>query len=343
MDRAVEQPALLPSGRRAAFALAGFGHGGGYAVPSMGSAPEPSSLPLLPLLAPQPLSLAVLLGAVALALILALLLACWWRRAGDAAARCARLAAELQRERAHRIQAEQALSDTRASLSHLACERRGTREAERHRIGRDLHDDLGQHLLALQLDIGSLHNSAQLPAALRQHTARIERHIGLTVRSLRAVINDLRPAALDIGLGPAAQRQLDDIARLAGLRCELRTAGLDRQAASSPAGAAENVLFRLLQEALSNVVRHARASAVHVTLARESGGFMLAVRDDGVGLGSPTARQGTGLTGMADRVAAAGGRMTLDSQPGQGTTVSITLPDAPPSPSSLPAIAEYCA
>jgi signal transduction histidine kinase len=317
MNRSVEDVPkngpLRASRRPAVLALAGFGHGAGYGLPLGGALAEPAPAP-----ASTPLLLTLLLAAA----VLAVLVAFWWRHAGQAARRCARLSAELARERARRAQAERALRDTQVSLTHLAAERRSTRDAERHRIGRDIHDDLGQHLLALQLDIGSLHNNGQLPPGLRQQTAHIERHIHLTIRSLRTVINDLRPAALDGGLGNAAQRQLDDIARLSGLRCELRTVGLDGQAA----GATENALFRLLQEALSNVVRHARASLVEVTLAREASGFRLAVRDDGIGLAASEAPRGMGLTGMADRVAAAGGRMTLDSRPGQGTTVAITLP-----------------
>lgn len=320
--------------RTATLALAGFSHGAGYGLPFGGALPEPPPAPV-----PGSLLLTLLLGAAALAILVAF----WWRHAGLAARRCARLSAQLASERAHRAQAELALRDTQASLSHLAAERRSTRDAERHRIGRDIHDDLGQHLLALQLDIGSLHNNGQLPPGLRQQTAHIEHHIHLSIRSLRTVINDLRPAALECGLGQAAQRQLDDIARLSGLRCELRTAGLDGQ----PAGAAENALFRLLQEALSNVVRHARASAVEVTLLREAAGFRLAVRDDGVGLnpGIEGTQRGVGLTGMADRVAAAGGRMALDSRPGQGTTISITLPDtrAHRAPRQPVGHAEYCA
>lgn len=335
MNRSVEfMPHFVrasSSRRPAAFALAGFSHGAGYGLPLGGALPVPPS-------APAPISL---LTWLAVAAVLAMLVVLWWRHAWLAARRCARLMAELGRERAHRAQAERALRDTQTSLSHLAAERGSTREAERRRIGRDIHDDLGQHLLALQLDIGSLHNNGQLPAGLREQTAHIEHHIHLTIRSLRTVINDLRPAALDGGLGHAAQRQLDDIARLSGLRCELRTAGLDSQ----PARAAENALFRLLQEALSNVVRHARASAVEVTLVREACGFRLAVCDDGIGLAAGGGGRGMGLTGMADRVAAAGGRMTLDSRPGQGTAISITLPDEPgPRESPQPAaVAEYCA
>ena len=326
-----ELPISSP-GRAATFGLAGFGHGGGYGLPFGGTLPDPPP-------APVSLLLMLLLGTAVLAILVAL----WWVHAGLAARRCARLSVELGRERAHRAQAERALRDTQASLSHLAADRRSTREAERHRIGRDIHDDLGQHLLALQLDIGSLHNNGQLPPGLRQQTAHIEHHIHLSIRSLRTVINDLRPAALECGLGQAAQRQLDDIARLSGLRCELRTAGLDGQ----PASATENALFRLLQEALSNVVRHARASVVEVTLAREPAGFRLAVRDDGIGLdrGTGGAQRGMGLTGMADRVAAAGGRMSLDSRPGHGTTISITLPESPAraQPQYPAAHPEYCA
>ncbi|AXA90886.1 sensor histidine kinase [Massilia sp. YMA4] len=280
----------------------------------------------------QPLAVAAVALTVACAAVAftALALLVCWLRGRTLARRCTRLALELGREQARRAQAERAWRDSQTHLRRLAIARAGAREAERRRIGRDIHDDLGQHLLALHLDIGSLHNSPRLPAWLREQTGLIERHVRLTIHALRNVINDLRPAALEQGLRLAVRRQVDEFARLSGLRCQLDVAGLEGAVAgpggSAPLAAAEATLFRLLQEALSNVLRHAAASTVHVTLRREREQLLLAVRDDGVGLAPGCEARGTGLSGMMDRAAAAGGKLTLESRPGGGTTVSIVLP-----------------
>ncbi|WP_181259100.1 sensor histidine kinase [Pseudoduganella armeniaca] len=276
---------------------------------------------------------ALTVACAAVALTTLALLVCWLR-GRTLARRCSRLALELGREQTRRAQAERAWRDSQAHLRRLAIARAGAREAERRRIGRDIHDDLGQHLLALHLDIGSLHNSPRLPGWLREQTGLLERHVRLTIHALRNVINDLRPAALEQGLRLAMRRHVDEFARLSGLRCQLDIAGLDgpaaAHAANAPFAALETVLFRLLQEALSNVLRHAAASNVHVTLRRDGDSLVLGVRDDGVGLAPGCEARGTGLSGMADRAAAAGGKLTLESQPGRGTMVTIVLPAASP-------------
>lgn len=289
---------------------------------------------------------ALTVACAAVALTALALLVCWLR-GRTLARRCSRLALELGREQARRAQAERAWRDSQAHLRRLALARAGAREAERRRIGRDIHDDLGQHLLALHLDIGSLHNSPQLPGWLREQTGLIERHVRLTIRALRNVIHDLRPAALEQGLRLAMRRHVDEFARLSGLRCQLDISGLDDPAGVHGAGV-ETVLFRLLQEALSNVLRHAAARTVHVTLRRDADGLVLGVRDDGVGLAPGCELRGTGLSGMADRAAAAGGRLSLDSRPGCGTTVTIVLPVAvaahpgQPAGTAASSQAEYC-
>jgi signal transduction histidine kinase len=253
---------------------------------------------------------------------------------------CAGLRRQLVAEQALRAAAERALRDSHGVLARMADQQRGAREAERRRIGRDIHDDLGQHLLALQLDIGTLHTSPHLPDWIRQQVALIEQHVQLTIRSLRAVINDLRPAALEQGLRLAVQRQLDEFARVSGIRCHLETETVDpaggaaaaprRRADRDAFAAAETALFRILQEALSNVLRHACASDVHVALGRGVDTLLLTVRDNGVGLPPGCECTGHGLAGIADRVKAAGGRLTLDSQPGQGTAMHVALPAGHP-------------
>lgn len=279
----------------------------------------PASLPLLLAAAPRPVRAAPAfsplgmpdeLGMVGAGVALLGGALCWRHLA--LIRRCTTLRLELDAERALRIGADQA-------ARHATVRQRAALEAERRRIGRDIHDDLGQHLLALHLDIAGLR--ARLPATLQAQTDRIEEHIQLTIRSLRVVIRNLRPAALEDGLRLAMQRQLDDFSRVSGIRCHL-----DAAAGCTAEGAAEAALFRVLQETLSNVLRHAEATEVHVSLSRDTAGLTLVVRDNGIGLAPGCECRGHGLSGIADRVGAAGGRVTLDSQPGQGTAVRITLP-----------------
>ncbi|TWI46507.1 two-component system sensor histidine kinase UhpB [Pseudoduganella flava] len=145
---------------------------------------------------------------------------------------------------------------------------------------------------------------------------------------------------MEQGLRLAVQRQLDEFARISGIRCHLETEAPDAAGIAAPAprrradrdafAAAETALFRILQEALSNVLRHACASEVHVALGRGVDTLLLTVRDNGVGLPPGCECQGHGLSGIADRVKAAGGQLTLDSQPGQGTTMHVALPAGHP-------------
>lgn len=275
-----------------------------------------------------------IVAALAAAVCAVLAVGADWQRRLQAR-ECVLLRTRLAQEQDLRDHTERALRATQASLGRLAANRQAdraatraaSRDAERRRIGRDIHDDLGQHLLALQLDIGGLHADPRLPAWLRQHTERIERHVGLTTASLRAIINDLRPAALERGLRQAVRCQVEEFARRTGLRCRFDAAGLDRVPAAgpTPSAAAETAVFRILQEALSNVLRHAAATEVRVALGRDAMGLVLTVRDNGVGMQGETGT-GAGLAGMGERVAAAGGRLDLDSRPGRGTTLTIAVP-----------------
>jgi signal transduction histidine kinase len=228
---------------------------------------------------------------------------------------------QLRRDQAARSDAEQRLAQARAELAQQPARVEGAREAERRRIARDLHDDLGQHLLALACDIAAL--GAGSPA-LREHTGHIEAHLRLTMRSLRAVLQDLLPEALESGLLPAVEQQLAQFTRLSGIPCKLQAGPeLRTQQRGRPIDA---TLYRVLQESLSNIVRHARASEVRVALSARAGTLDMTVRDNGVGLPPAPARQGCGLRGIAQRVSEAGGRLHIASSPGQGTALSMSFP-----------------
>lgn len=230
---------------------------------------------------------------------------------------------QLARERSLRARAEQALQDKHASLCRQAALHDGVRENERLRIARDVHDDLGQHLLSLKIDISMLQLRGALPPQANQKLGLIARNLDRTVQSLRCIINDLRPAALEDGLRAAVDWQLGEFARLSGIACTLEVGADFCQDGARPD--LELVVFRILQESLSNILRHARASAVHVTLARTNGGLFMKVSDNGVGMPAG-ANRGCGLLGMEQRVRAVGGWFFIDSAPGQGATLSLSLP-----------------
>jgi len=219
-----------------------------------------------------------------------------------------------------RVQAAQALADAQRQICRLAASQHSLRDAERRRIARDLHDDLGQHLLALGLDLGTL--AAGHPA-LRQPLEALHGRVQHATRALRAIVHDLPAEALDSGLEGAVQQQIAQFSRLSGIRCRLDA---EPEAFATPDGGIEAVLYRVLQESLSNIVRHAQASEVCVGLCRHEHCLSLTVRDNGVGLPPPTARRGHGLRGIAQRVSEAGGRFDIASTPGAGTALTMSFP-----------------
>ena len=240
---------------------------------------------------------ALLPGALALLLM--------WRRH--------RLAPRLQALDQLRVDAEQ---------TRLASGQRKAREQERLRIGRDIHDDLGQHLLTLKIDLSML--QASTPGAtpqLARQLAVMTRNVDLSIAALRRVIHDLRPPALDAGLQAACDGLLADFQRSTGIdcRCDYR---LD-----AAAGHAHGpLLYHALQEALANIARHARATHVQLCLQQVGATLTCRISDDGVGLSGSPPRLGCGLSGMHERVAGAGGSLHIDSHSGAGTTLHLSLP-----------------
>ena len=203
-------------------------------------------------------------------------------------------------------------------------------ERERRRWARELHDDTLQGLGGLQVLLSSAlrRSSEELAAAVREAVGQIGEEIG----SLRALIMELRPAALDeLGLVPAIETLAQRTATLEGLTLETNVElGLERGARLDPE--VENTLYRLAQEALTNIVKHAKASRIRMTLIRRDAGVQLIVSDDGAGFDPSDPTDGFGLVGMRERVALTGGSIEIDSKPGRGTTLKADLP----APSSDP-------
>ncbi|MES2015510.1 MAG: histidine kinase [Pseudomonadota bacterium] len=233
--------------------------------------------------------------------------------------------AQLAAERHARAQAERTLASTHTSLCQLARQHESVREAERQRIGRDIHDDLGQNLLALKLDLSLLHVSTT--GAHPMITQKIDSMMGnldLTIRSLRAVINNLRPLALETGLRHAIEWQLGELSRTHGIRHVLVA---DAAVFDNPVDKERDAMvFRILQESLSNVVRHAHATDVTVELQRCASVLTLMVQDNGVGMPAILPEHGSGLTGIRERVVAIGGRFVIDKPAAGGTLLTLTFP-----------------
>ena len=292
--------------------------------------------------APQVIQIDIIVTGVCALAWLALLLLWRQQRQRSAFARVeARLQARLSHERDSRALAEQALTDTRRQVCHLSKSQQSLRDADRRRIARDLHDDLGQHLLAMSFELGAL--GTRHPE-LKEALQKIDERIALTLRSMRSIVRDLQPEGLRDGLRGAVEEQVAQFSRISGIPCRL-----DAEAIAADGridGGMDKVIYRILQESLSNVARHAQASQVSVGISRAEDRLSLTVRDNGVGIaigpgGGPAraaaqaaprstaqsaARPGNGLRGMAERVAEAGGRFDVATAPGMGTALTMSFP-----------------
>lgn len=234
----------------------------------------------------------------------------------------------LQQEVAQRQRAQAELHESREQLRKLADHLQALKEAERQRIAREIHDELGQNLLALRLDLAQLQarSSARGGRLHARVTAALD-NLDATVRTVRGLMNELRPAVLDLGLPAALEWQVAQFRQHSGAVCQLE---LPAEAVLGDVPAELSlVLFRSLQEALSNVVRHAGASAVQVALQRDAAGLALRICDNGSGATAADRNKSDrfGLVGIAERVGALGGRLELAPYvAGEGCQLVLWLP-----------------
>ena len=212
-------------------------------------------------------------------------------------------------------------------LTELARHLQTAREDERSRLARDLHDELGALLTAAKLDAARL--KSRLGAALTPEAATRLVHLNETLNSgialKRRIIEDLRPSSLsNLGLVAALEILSREFAERSNIDVSTDLSAV-RLAAT-----AELMVYRLVQEALTNIAKYAQAKSVWVDLRRNAGNVEVAVRDDGVGFDTSLPRLSAhGLLGMRYRVEAEGGRMSLESTPGQGTVIRAVLPEEP--------------
>jgi two-component system sensor histidine kinase UhpB len=194
-------------------------------------------------------------------------------------------------------------------------------EEERARLARDLHDEANQALTGVLLRLQATAQDA--PPRLRDELRATQAVATQAMEELVRLARELRPASLDdLGLSSALRTQVDAFARRAGLHGELR---LDQDAVDALDRDEQLVAYRVVQEGLSNVARHASAQNVVVEAVSEAGEAVVRVRDDGAGFDPASATSGLGLQGMRERAALAGGRVEIRSTPGHGTTIELRL------------------
>jgi signal transduction histidine kinase len=206
----------------------------------------------------------------------------------------------------------------------------GAQEAERARVSRDLHDQIGQALtsvlLGLRLVDGALPEDRGDLSEVRARTGEVRELVAHALGEVRQLAFELRPTVLDdVGLVAAMHRLAVDFGRGFGVRVELRLDGLDDESRLPPE--VETVVYRVVQEALTNVARHAKASHAAVAITADTDRMRASVSDDGVGFavgdGPP---RSLGLAGMTERASLVGGHVTIASTPAHGTTVILEVP-----------------
>lgn len=241
----------------------------------------------------------------------------------------ARMAGEVERgvsfvldlSEAKRMERE--LRESRQRVRDLAAHWEGAVEEERKRIARELHDEQGSLLTALKMDMSLLRRDlGEVPPDIRRRLETVQKLLDDTVGVMRQVASQLRPAMLNLGIVPALEWLTDDFRQRTGIACTFETSGdapLDDGRATA--------LFRIVQESLTNVMRHAAASAVTIRLNLLGQQVELSVADDGKGFDPSQVRpRSFGLVGMGERLEALSGTLRINSVPGQGTTLYITIP-----------------
>ncbi len=231
----------------------------------------------------------------------------------------------ISRDISERKAAESELIKSRAQLRELSNYLQSVREAERARISRELHDELGQTLTALKMELGWLKDRLPVePTLLRTRLDRLVQIVDHSVTDLQRIASDLRPMILDeLGLVSAIQWLVQNFSERSPLSIELsfeQTGVVYSKDVSTAA-------FRIVQEALTNIVRHSGATSARIVACHSHDGLQLEISDDGRGMDvARSRREHLGHVGMSERAHMRGGWMDMDSAPGLGTRISVRLP-----------------
>jgi signal transduction histidine kinase len=236
--------------------------------------------------------------------------------AGGTAYRISSLERRAERQRVKTERAEEELRSLSLQLMHA-------QEEERKLISRELHDQVGQMLTGLRMELGSLERLREQPEHFHEHLTESKTIAEQSLRAIRDLAVGLRPSVLDLGLLPALQWHTRHYSRQSGVRVTLRTEG----GFDALPEAHCLCIYRVVQESLTNAARHASPSSVDVAVTSDRDGVKATIHDDGAGF-EPTGarRMGLGLVGMEERVRDLGGSLKIESEIGKGTKVAVHLP-----------------
>jgi|WetSurMetagenome_2_1015567.scaffolds.fasta_scaffold00014_38 PAS domain S-box-containing protein len=223
-----------------------------------------------------------------------------------------------------RKSAEEEILRSREELENLNRRLNDIREEERKFISRELHDQLGQSLTALKIDLNGLQKHIKTDPEALKTLDNVVGMVSESIREVQQISSELRPEILyDLGLVPAVEWYIENFEKRTGIKCHLQ------DAKSEFADSEKNlVLFRILQEALTNVTRHARASDVWISLCQNKGGIVMNIKDNGTGITKDKiwSSESLGIIGMRERARQFGGIVDISTKKNIGTTLTITLP-----------------
>lgn len=252
--------------------------------------------------------------------------------------RLSRLVPAVQRamreagERAERRRAQERLKKSHEQLRALSVYLQHVREDERSRISRQVHDELGQALTGIKMDLYWL--ASRLPKqlrAVRDKTKTMSAHIDSTIQTVRRISTELRPGILDdLGLVAALEWQAAEFQKRNAIKCEV----VSEVAEPILEEELNTAFFRIFQESLTNIIRHANAKRVDVRIWEQDANLLIEIRDNGRGISENdlTNTRSIGVLGMRERASLLGGELTISGVPGQGTTVRVRIPREQPVP-----------
>lgn len=225
-----------------------------------------------------------------------------------------------------RKKAEEELASSREQLRNLSLYLQSAREAERTNIAREIHDELGQVLTALKMDLSWLESRMQSgEKPLVEKTKSMSELVDLTIQTVKRILSELRPGVLDhLGLVAAMEWQAEEFEKRTGIACKVKfdpeDITLDKDRSTT--------IFRIFQEALTNVIRHSEAGTVRASLEEKGGGIVMTVQDNGKGITDQEISnpQSFGLLGMQERVHYWGGTVHIEGIPHKGTTLTVSIP-----------------
>lgn len=230
-----------------------------------------------------------------------------------------------------RREAEESLRSAHAQMQTLSRQLMQVQERERRQLAHDLHDEIGQAVTAIKMNLQTMQrvaDTSNIQDTLNDSLGILDK----ILQRVRDLSLDLRPSLLDdLGLVPAVRWYVERQAMRAGLVAEVKAENVPQDLEPDMAVAC----FRIVQESITNILRHAKATKIHVTLGQEEHSLDLCIKDDGIGIsarempGTAAVRSTLGLLGMQERAQALGGRITIQSLPGQGTEIRVRIPLRP--------------